>query len=88
MIVVKICPQSSVFIHFYLFAQVPVMLYKIAETYQENVNIEDSLKLYEREMDAKKIENALGIKLPLYKHTFKKNDTGYYWYSTEIVSEG
>ena len=21
----------------------------------------------------------------LYKHTFKKNDTGYYWYSTEIA---
>ena len=23
----------------------------------------------------------------LYKHTFKKNDTGYYWYSTELASE-
>ena len=23
----------------------------------------------------------------LYKHTFKKNDTGYYWYSTEIENE-
>ncbi|MCM1052366.1 MAG: hypothetical protein NC483_00090 [Ruminococcus sp.] len=20
-----------------------------------------------------------------YKHVFKKNDTGYYWYSTEVV---
>ena len=27
-------------------------------------------------------------KFTLYKHTFKKNDTGYYWYSTEIASEG
>ena len=24
----------------------------------------------------------------LYKHTFKKNNTGYYWYSTEIAIEG
>ena len=24
-------------------------------------------------------------KLTLYKNTFKKNDTGYYWYSTEVV---
>ena len=24
-------------------------------------------------------------KFTLYKHTFKKNDTGYYWYSTEVA---
>ena len=62
--------------------------YKIAETYQEKVNIEDYLKLYEREMDAKKIENALGIKLPLYKHTFKQiADGGYYWVSSELINK-
>ncbi len=33
-------------------------------------------------------ENLSNIKeAPLYKHTFKKNATGYYWYSTEVVKE-
>ncbi|CDF11360.1 unknown [Mycoplasma sp. CAG:776] len=36
------------------------------------------------------LENYLKVhsdEFTLYKHTFKKNDTGYYWYSTEIASE-
>jgi len=31
--------------------------------------------------------NQLSGKLNTYKHTFKKNNEGYYWYSTEVVEE-
>ena len=34
------------------------------------------------------IEEQLGIKLPLYKHTFKqREDGGYYWVSSELINK-
>ena len=56
-------------------------LIKLEITYDEN-NI-DAAKGYTYEyLKEHKSE------FTLYKHTFKKNNTGYYWYSTEIAIEG
>ena len=47
-----------------------------------NTSSEEKIEILDNYLDAHKDE------FTLYKHTFKKNDTGYYWYSTEIASEG
>ena len=48
----------------------------------ENTSYDDKMTMLHNYLKEHKTE------FTLYKHTFKKNDTGYYWYSTEIASEG
>jgi len=44
-------------------------------------------KEFKTEEEAKNSFNKNSDDFTKYKHTYKKNDTGYYWYSTEVVEE-
>ncbi len=47
---------------------------------------ENIIKDYQTDLSLSNLDfNTNYEKFTLYKHTFKKNDTGYYWYSTEVA---
>ncbi|MDE5539165.1 MAG: hypothetical protein K2J20_01615 [Bacilli bacterium] len=58
-------------------------IYKNTDDMHNEVNAIGSFEyIYESEVDLSKYTDK---ELTKFKHVFKKNDSGYYWYSTEVV---
>lgn len=65
-------------------------VYKNTEDLHNEKNVLMTLDLeendkYSPEVDYQKYINQINVSPTKYKHTFKKNGTNYYWYSTEVI---